>query len=64
MKEGGVWPVAVIPRPIVLQQLFEPLLGSGKVRALDLVEVNPEKDNGKTLELAKRIVDFANNFKQ
>ena len=45
-------------------ELFEPLLGSGKVRALDLVEVNPEKDNGKTLELAKRIVDFANNFKQ
>lgn len=44
--------------------LFEPLLDSGKVKSVDLVEVNPSKDSGKTLALAKRIVDFANNFKQ
>ncbi len=39
--------------------LFEPLLDSGKVRAIDLVEVNPAKDSGKTLGLAKRIVERA-----
>ena len=37
--------------------LLEPLLQSGKLRALDLVEVNPLKDNGDTLGLAKRVVE-------
>jgi len=48
----------------LLWQEFEPLLDallqSGKVKAMDLVEVNPEKDvKGKTLGLAREIVEKA-----
>jgi len=40
--------------------LFELLLNSGKIRALDLVEVNPAKDKGgKTVKLAAEIIEKA-----
>ena len=39
--------------------LLRPLLESGKVKAMDLVEVNPVKDRGETVELAKRILEKA-----
>ena len=37
-------------------ELFQPLLESGKVKAMDLVEVNPLKDSGETVKLAKKIL--------
>jgi len=42
--------------------LFKALLESGKVKAVDLVEVNPKKDSGKTVKLAKKIVDAAGHI--
>jgi arginase family enzyme len=37
--------------------LLGPLLDSGKVKAIELVEANPLKDNGRTIALGRRIVE-------
>ena len=40
--------------------LFEAIIKSGKVKAVDLVEVNPSKDlDGKTVGLAKKVLETA-----